>query len=272
MKAERRHELQTNTLAQFINDLPIYLRIHANKVLMVVIIICAIILLVRYRMNATAAARAQARDALEGARNGIEQINRIEMVPDLAERVKQRRQMAQQVQMAVDQVLADTSEPEDNAVRAEAFIAQGDLYWAMANLSPLPGAATQPALAMPETPEQYLARAETAYNRVVKDYPGQYVARASALLGLAAIEENRRNWEKAIDTYNQMTADPTMPEVFKGLARQRIALMPQLRSPVHLGSFSSTQPTTAATTESTPAPTTQTVVPAVSGPASQPGT
>jgi tetratricopeptide (TPR) repeat protein len=256
MKAERRHELQTNTLAQFLTELPILLRIHANKLLTGVIIICAIILLVRYRMNASSQAREGARSALDSARRGIEQFSRIEVIPDPTERIKQRRSLSQQVQTAVEQVLADTSDPDDAPVRAEAYVAQGDLYWAMANLQPLPGAATQPALTMPETPQQYLTRAETAYQRVLKDNPNQFVSKATALLGLAAIEENRAQWEKAIEYYNQVTSDEKAANVFKAIARQRLAMIPQLRSPVYLGAFSSTQPTTEPTTAETSTPTT----------------
>jgi hypothetical protein len=260
MKAERRHELQTNTLAQFISELPIHLRIHANKVLMGVIIVCAIVLLIRYRMNATAQARENARSALDSARRGIEQFARLEAIPDPVKRISERRNLSQQIQAAVDQVLADTSDPDDAAVRAEAFIAQGDLYWTMANLPALPGAATQPLLVMPETPEQYLGRAQSAYERVLKDYANQPVAKATALLALAAIEENRRDWDKAIDYYNQVTADKLTADVFKRIAREKLSLLPLLRSPVYLGSFSSTQPTSAPA-EPTTGPTTQPEIP-----------
>jgi tetratricopeptide (TPR) repeat protein len=249
MKAERRHELQTNTLAQFLNELPILLRIHANKLLMGVIVICAIVLLVRYRMNASAQAREDARAALDSARRGIDQFARIEAIPDPGERVKQRLKLSQQIQTAVEQLLAATSDPDDAPVRAEAYIAQGDLYWAMANLAVVPGAATQPALAMPETAPQYLTRAEMAYQRVLKDYASQPVAKATAQLALAAVEENRREWDKAIEFYNQVITDAQAADVFKAIARQRLAMIPQLRSPVYLGEFSSTQPTTVPTTE-----------------------
>src|SRR5262245_62016419 len=223
-----------------------------------VIVICAIVLLVRYRMNASAQARENARSALDSARRGIDQFSRIEMIPDAGERVKQRRNLSQQIQTAVEQVLADTSDPDDAPVRAEAYVAQGDLYWAMGKLAVLPGAATQPALAMPETPQQYLTRADTAYQRVVKDYANQPVAKATALLALAAIEENRHEWDKAIAYYNLVTTDEHAADVFKAIARQRLAMIPQLRSPVYLGAFSSTQPTTVPSTEPSPtsAPTT----------------
>jgi hypothetical protein len=266
MKAERRHELQTNTLAQFLSELPIYLRIHANKILMGVIVICAVVLLVRYRMNVTAEARYRARTELSSARLGVEQFFRLESIPtmDPADKIKQRKTLQQQIQSAIDQALADTSDPEDSAVRAEAFVTQGDLYWTMANLTPIPGAATQPALAMPETPEQYLGRAEMGYQRVVNEYSNQQMAKVTALLGLAAIEENRRNWDEAIEYYNQVTADEKAANVFKGIARQRLSLIPQLRTPVYLGSFSSTQPVTAPATGPTIEPTTE--------PTTQPGT
>ncbi|HEY7090527.1 MAG TPA: hypothetical protein VH518_20685 [Tepidisphaeraceae bacterium] len=272
MKAERRHELQTNSLAQFLNDLPIYLRIHANKLLIGVIILCLLFMLVRYRMNAAEDTQRNMKLSLGSARIGIDQVHSVERmgVKDPSEQVRQLKSLAASVNSALDQVIANTTDP---AVLAEAYAARGDLYWALANVKPLPGAATQPALAMPETPQQYFGRAEEHYLRVLKDYPTQPTAKVTALLGLAAIEENRHNWDKAAGYYKQVQDDPTAANVFKRLADQRTRMLSELRTPIYLGAFSSTQPTTAPTTAPTAESTTQpspAAAPAVAVPTTQP--
>ena len=38
MKAQRRHELQTNSLAKFLENLPIALRLYADRILLVIVI------------------------------------------------------------------------------------------------------------------------------------------------------------------------------------------------------------------------------------------
>lgn len=260
MKAERRHELQTNSLAQFISDLPLYLRFHANKVLFGIIIVCLVILLINYRSRTARAARENSRLSLLAAREGIEQLRFVDRIqPEDSARAMERKQLAAQVSTALDSVLAATSDPQDSTLRAQALIARGDLNWELANLPALQGATTQPSLAMPQTRSSYLDAAEDAYRQALRDYPQQNMAKVNALLGLAAIEENRGNWDKAIEHYNNITRDDAIAAVFKSVARQRLEMIPQIRNPVFMGIFSSTQPTTqAATAPSTqPAPATQ---------------
>jgi tetratricopeptide (TPR) repeat protein len=250
MKAERRHELQTNTLSQFITDLPYYVRFHANKILVGVIVICALILLYRYRTRAVEEGRAATKSSLTAARSGIDQLQMLDRIQtdDMA-RAQDRKKFATQVNAAVDEILQNTKDSEDASLRAEALVARGDLNWVLANLPPLASATTQPMLALPQSSSEYLENAAGAYQQVLKNYNSNMIAKASALLGLGAIEENRGNWDKATEDYNQLTSDPAMASAFKEVARQHLAMIPQLRVPVYLGSYSSTQPSSQPTTE-----------------------
>jgi hypothetical protein len=67
MKAERRHELQENALARVIQNLPIAARLYADKILLVVVIILAIVMLIRWRINAAQERTLGAADALATA-------------------------------------------------------------------------------------------------------------------------------------------------------------------------------------------------------------
>ena len=48
MKAERRHELKTNTLARGIEGVPNFWREHGNQILLIVLVAAVTFLLVRY--------------------------------------------------------------------------------------------------------------------------------------------------------------------------------------------------------------------------------
>ncbi len=52
MKAERRHELQQNSLARFIDNFPVMVRLYADRILLVIVLILLVIVLIRWRMNA----------------------------------------------------------------------------------------------------------------------------------------------------------------------------------------------------------------------------
>ena len=51
MKAQRRHELQTNTLAERLSNLPEFWNKHGTKVLLVLVAIALVIVLIRYRIS-----------------------------------------------------------------------------------------------------------------------------------------------------------------------------------------------------------------------------
>ncbi|HVT90613.1 MAG TPA: hypothetical protein VHD56_17290 [Tepidisphaeraceae bacterium] len=257
MKGERRHELQTNSLSQFLTDLPLYLRFHANKFLLGFIVLCAIFLLVRYRMSAAQQAREAAHTSIGSALVGIEQLKRVDQTQatDMG-RLQERKKIADQIRAAIDQILNTTSDSSDTVLRADALVAKGDLYWTIANLPPLDSAATQPAASGMPSATDALQTAEDSYDQVLKNYDSQKIPKASALFGLAAIEENRGNWDKATALYNTILADSALSGLFREIATQRISIIPQIQKPVYLGSYSSTQPATQAATEPATAPAT----------------
>ncbi|HMB94710.1 MAG TPA: hypothetical protein VKK61_01590, partial [Tepidisphaeraceae bacterium] len=117
MKAERRHELQTNTLAQFLTDLPIYLRLHANKLLVGVIVVCGIILLIRYRNNATAQTHIINVSYLANSHRDIDTLESLYFSRESGVgQAQERNRIAIEVNTAVDQVLQSTKDPDDAAL------------------------------------------------------------------------------------------------------------------------------------------------------------
>jgi hypothetical protein len=258
MKAERRHELQTNSLARFLENLPLYLRFHFAKIVLGALVLVLLTLLIRYRMTAGQTGRQQATAAQRDVRRMLGELQVVDLTrPTLDMRAADRKRFAADIEGSIDAILQQTEDgPDDAAMRAEAIVARGDLNWVMANLPPLPGAATQPALQMPKTSEQYLDDAEAAYQQVLKQYPDRQMAALTAQFGLASIAENRQQWDAARTQYQSLLAKEDAPQLFREWAALRLQMLPMLQEPVFTGTLTS-QPTTLPETSAAPASATQ---------------
>ena len=259
MKAERRHELQTNSLARFLENLPLYFRFHFGKVLLGLLIFVLLIVLIRQRMTTGNVARQQTATALGDVRRLLNELQIVDLTRPTPElRAEDRKRFASQIDGAIDEIIANTDDgPEDAPTRAEALVARGDLNWIMANLPEVPGAATQPTLGMPKAPDEYLADAATAYEQVLRQYPDRPMSALTAEFGLASIAENQEKWDVARAHYETILKKPDAPQVFREWAMTRMNLLASLREPVYMGSFGTPPPTTLPETIAAPASATQ---------------
>src|SRR3954454_11456955 len=189
MKAERRHQVQENSLARFMNNLPVMLRLYADRILLGVVLVLLVIVLINWRMNSTKQRVNSAGDSLAAARMYIRQLTTNGPL-GTAEQVGQLRSQAErEIGNAVDNAAEN-----DTRLRAQAVLARGDLFWALANIPaataapttqtfgslPLarPNLATSgPATAATTLPSdaalssgaaEFLTQAEQAYNEVAK--------------------------------------------------------------------------------------------------------
>jgi len=237
---------------------------YANVVLIPVIIGLTVFLLVRFRMNANADAKAADSAALTDIRLQLSQIRQREMAPVTAipaQYAEYRNATHAETEKRIDSLLDTTKDP---VIRAEALVAKGDLNWIAANFPVLPGAATQPSLRSTKSPEEHLAIAEQAYNTVLKDYADQTTAAYSAQLGLGALAENRQKWDDAIAAYKTVADDKSAPAAFSSVASQRLEIIKMIREPVYLGQAATkptTEPSTTMPVEPTTRPTTMSVAP-----------
>jgi hypothetical protein len=252
MKAERRHELKQNTLAHSLENLPELSRRHGTKILVVVMVGLLVVMLIRNRVTSSRTAATEAAYSINRGRDLIEQLH------DASERVPSTQfvTMAQEFAKGVDQTVQhvlDTS--DDPRLLAEARLVQGDFNWELAALPDPPGAATRPQLALAKSDDQLLNSAASAYQTVVDDRNAPKDAVTSARLGLAAVAEQRKQWDTARDHYQRVVDDPAAPKPLKDLAAgalsrlQNIQKTPLLAEPA-------TQPSTTgpATTQSATAP------------------
>ena len=178
MKSQRRHDLQENELAKRIVKIPSFFDVYGNKILIAIIVISLIVIVVRWRWNAAEQSLYPAREALNNARNAITELRSMGVEGLEPQRLASARtQYINDTRNAIEGITSDT---EDRHLLAEATLARGDLYWTIANLPDLPGAATQESL-RPDVPaDKALETAETSYKAVVDQYPEEKLATISA--------------------------------------------------------------------------------------------
>ena len=228
MKAERRHELQENTLAGVLNNFPLYLSIYGGRILLVVSAVVLAFVLLNYRSRAKLQQSENARTSLATVRDTIGQLGQLNGGFGASGQVAQQRAFL--LTQATSSLEIATGNADSDTIKAETEIARGDLNWVLANLTDLPGAATQPALALPEKRDELLAKSESAYETVLAQYPSIKLSQVSALLGLGAIAENRGKFDLAQQRYEAIT-NGKFGGAHTLLASQRLAMLPMISKP-----------------------------------------
>ena len=244
MESERRHELQTNALAGYLSRAPELFREHGSKVMLVIIIALLATILLYQRSRKSNEQLQVGWTNIAAARMSIEQLAASPRVGQgmPAEQINLRQQLANNVNGALNSILA----AGDRQLAAEANLLRGDLNWTLANLPEIPGAATRPALRMPSATSEYLTVAEESYRRVTNTYSDQKFSVAAARFGLAAIAENRGQWEIAATMYKSVKDDSNTITAYKALADRQLAAIDVVRSAIYL--VPTTQPASSPTT------------------------
>jgi hypothetical protein len=269
MKAERRHELQTNALAKVVKRAPETWQQYGGRILLAAVAVILVIFLVRYQITTSRANRRQAADSLAMARQMIDQIRDTLPFPGQAtpqQVASIRRQSASQAEGAIETAVASS---DDRSVTAEALIARGDLNWTLATLPELPGAATQPTLKYERDEKTLLDLASESYKSVLEQFSDQPASVTAARFGLGAIAENRGNWDAARQHYETIEKNQNIAAAYRTQARVRLSSIDRWKTPPLIA-----PPSTAPTTPSTVATTRSTVPPLPLGPtlSTQPST
>ena len=135
MKSEHRHELKTNDLAKTIITAGDYVRVYGGRVALGVAIVILVIVLIMQRAARSRQAETLLPSQLAQARTQIERLQQAQLTPN-------DREITDDARKAIEGVKENAT---TDALRAEAFAAEGDLNWAIANYPKL----TSPALGMP---------------------------------------------------------------------------------------------------------------------------
>ncbi len=258
MKAERRHELQTNTLALWLRwRAPQIWEKHGTKILLGLIVVVLAIYLIRWRMNAPKIALSNAQQRLLTARKQVEEMPRIEDP-------MQARQVPDLVQAALD-------ESDDAIVQADGHAILGEYYWNLATLPDLDkGLAGGPA----RNSEAHYADSQKHFREVLKISGAPAYLVALSQLGLGDIEANlawakqretgaasrptNPHWDAAKEHYSAAADVAGVPPTLKAVAQSKLRQLPTLQKPIYFEkpkptTQPSTQPATQPASEAAPA-------------------
>jgi hypothetical protein len=265
MKAERRHELRENALARQavkavkVMQLPDLRRKWLSRAAVALIVVLVITALVYNRVTASSNAHAQARELLARASQLTTQIRLDTAGPNVpldARFFDTMTALSEEAGSDLEQVMANSSDPQ---LLAQAAVLRGDINYTLANVPVLPSpttAASQPAPSLKLSRDEYLSRAASAYKDVADHYKDQPISYASARFGLAAVAENKSEWQTAKSEYEAVLADPNSAPSIRQRAQQGITNLAQLqhaplleRTPVPPLVLPTTNPTTQAATQ-----------------------
>ncbi|HYE17210.1 MAG TPA: hypothetical protein VEA69_02140 [Tepidisphaeraceae bacterium] len=227
MKSEHRHELKTNDLAATIITAGDYFRIYGGRIALGLAIVILVIVLIYQRTTKARAERAMLPGTLAQARGQIDRLASLQLVPNDKE--------IEEAKASIEKVKNDAS---DDALKAGALAAEGDLNWAIATYPNDPtgsGSTTAPA---PVTEQQRVATAaaaKAAWQAVVDKYPDQRLAVVTARFGLAALAENSRDWATARQQYEAVLKLPNLAKAHKQMAEGRLAYLELIQKPVLIG-------------------------------------
>lgn len=271
MKAERRHDLKTNALARGLEGLPLYWREYGSRALLVVVVALVAYLAVRYWNDKKANDLAKLNDARENVQEalmGLEQVPRLYGAPS-NQIIDQRRRYVDSADAAINTLLDNARDARD---KSTAYLERGQLNWTLATLPQPPGADTQPALKAGDH-DRLLESARSAYQDALQNAANDPLDVFTARMGLAAIAEDKHQWDEARQQYQALADATALPASFRQLARDRLANLSRYEKPALIAppeptsattqpsastepSISGTQPAAAAPTTAPAAPTT----------------
>jgi hypothetical protein len=234
MKSEHRHELKTNDLAQTIITAGDYFRIYGGRIALGLAIVILVAVLIYQRTTRAKAEKAALPGTLAQARGQIDRLATGQLLPSDKEMDEARASIAK--------VKGDAS---DDALKASALAAEGDLNWAVATFPRQSSASTTaPAPVTEQQRVDAAAAARTAWQTVVDKYPDQRLAVVTARFGLAALAENSRDWAAARQQYEAVKALPNLAKVHKDMAEGRLAYLDLIQKPVLIGEVQAPAPVT----------------------------
>jgi hypothetical protein len=231
MKAERRHELQRNDLAETaksavkVMQLPDLRRKWVGRSLTALAILVLIAILVRMRIANAETAQANAAEHLAIAGTLIDGLRQPRLDgPIDAKFIANVQKIAEQANSELDKINTG-----DAKLTAQAGVLRGDMNFLVANVPVLDKATTAPSGPALDRPV-YLSQSLAAYQDVVDKYADQPINSISAQFGIAAIMENRGEWAEAEKRYQALMANPDGNPQVKVLAEIRLKEIPKLKA------------------------------------------
>jgi predicted negative regulator of RcsB-dependent stress response len=222
MKSERRHELATNELADWLGNIPEWWEQNGKVVITAVVAVAVIIAIWYFAAVRTAAARAEQGQKLSGMLYTMENLKyRMVRSPE------SRADLSSQMILLAGQLKAFADGAANQNAGAFALIKSAEAVRAAAHYSSMPIDA--------EAEAKDLASAKTSCEKaisLIKDDPSLL---ASATLQLGLCQEGLGNFDEARKTYKGIVNDPQFTgDAATAQAAVRLAFMDDFREMVVL--------------------------------------
>jgi hypothetical protein len=231
-----------------------FLNKYGNSLATGVLIASAVFLFIRWRANSAERARMEVSELLQTAQSQVEILHsgRFAASAKPVDMLKSIQQTQTQATSAIERLIGNAD--ADVQVRAQAYVLRGDMYWYLANLPPLPGSSSDPSLQLPESSDSLLTKAGESYQQVLREsaFADQHQQINAAHLGLAAIAENKSDWDKATKEFQAVIDDPNAVAVLAEAAKIELAMMARVKQQVYVAPPSGTPTTQAVSGLATP--------------------
>lgn len=295
MKAERRHELQTNSLALWMRwRLPQLWEQHGTKILLALIAVALLVILGRHFLTAPGRALARAQQSLSQADMDVRNISmaQVDQDPQIISLVR-----SGEIPRRAKDAMDDSNKPYIQAMANDIL---GDYYWELARRRIDSSGTTRPVRTAAIS-EDMLKRAAEYYQKALDAKSEQTDLVARAHIGLAVIAETRAyqssldasfqfaeklqgattqpapidwsknpQWDVARQQYEAVAKDSSMPKIMQVFAQQQLERLAHIQQNPVLATPPSANVATETVTPAQPlGPTTQPAVP-TSQPAAAP--
>jgi hypothetical protein len=206
-----------------------------GRIVAIVALVLVIAIVIRMRIVGAERSYAEGADHLAIATQMMTDLKNVVPNPSLdAKFFDTVQRTAEEANRQLDLV---SSNAGDAKLLAQAAVMRGDLNFQMANLpvpAPTTQSSTQPAIVLRQSREEYLSAASSAYQEVIDKYGDQPLNVMSAHFGLAAIMENRSQWDEAAQHYKEVLLNQESGPGFKHFAQMRIMDLSTLNRPLLL--------------------------------------
>ena len=231
MKAQERHKLKTNELAQFISELPAYFQKHASKIttiaLVVVIALAGGIMARRYFVQGKQQQQDQLFQQLLAADTlQLDALRRVQMGAELAS--DPANAILPYDTTSITLTLSNIAQDAPNnpvgmtAGLLQAELSLSQLYFSDQNITE-------------DQKKQLLQTAENLYRQALVKFPTIPYAVGTAKIGLATVAEERGQWEQARTQFTEIIAlkdELLVGTIYPKLAQRRLALLDTISTPI----------------------------------------
>jgi len=228
MKAQERHRLKSNELAESIKGLPQYWQEHGTRIMIwAAVILIVLVGSLWWRNSRIAAAQAKRTKLL----SLVMQKNTMQLQAAQAAKGDDQDQFAGQPTPQLAALVGPLATLADDAagsgLGATALLQQAEAIRADLLISN--------QMISDESKRQLCQRAADVYQKVLRQYGNDPIAAGSAHIGLALIAEDMASWDKAKEIYQQIVsqADGKLAgTIYPQLAKQRLVLLDDISEPI----------------------------------------